>query len=144
MIDLNFFAGLICCVLAIPTISGYFRIALTDKGVAGHMAMSSVCFAAAYALRTFYWDIVRSPVPEGPWQHWMEMTGGLNVNVIPCALFAYGALRSMRAIYGTIPDEERANWTVFTAWLYPPWRISVWLRFLCRKARAAVNINKEK
>ena len=138
MIDWNSISGLIACLLAIPTISGYFRIALTDKFVAGHMATSAVCFAAAYALRTFYWDMVRSVVPTDAWAAWSLMVGGLTVNVVFNALFAYGAYRSLHAIYGTIPDEERANWNILTAWLYPPWRVGVWLRFVARKVRASI------
>lgn len=120
MIDANHATSYIAVLFALPVIFAYARIAGSASEIVRHMSVSLICVVGAFAMRTLFWDV--APAAAGPsWSQLRDSVGGVvTVNTVFNAAFAYGLWRGLRALHLMVPDEERRNWPVWRAWLYPP------------------------
>ena len=132
MIEPHQVTAILAFAASMPITIGYARIALFDRGVAGHMAMSTFCVTGAYAWRGLYWDVGRLVLGPETWAEWYRATDGLAINNFWNVVVIYGGWRGLRAMHEMIPDRDRHAWRTWNAWLYPPWRTAAWLRQIAR------------
>lgn len=102
---------------------GYARaLAQRSRGPVFHLVTSICLVFVTYVARTLYWDVFHSDQRDAV-QH---------INLIFDFLAIWGGIHGHVAIYQMIPEEDRSRWTIFTAWLYPPFLVSGPFRRLFR------------
>ena len=76
---------------------------------------------AAYIARSFYWEVVPVAlrfVHPSAWISWYGYTG-LAINMIFSLLFLRGLSHLLVLLWLLIPNEDRNEWTLWTAPWYP-------------------------
>ena len=116
-IDFNTVTTLLMVSTMLTLVVGYARALTTHSEVVFHLVASIILVFLSCAARVTYWIYI-TPDAEAynqlfPWLNLVTIWGGIHGHI---------------AIYLMIPDKDRTKWFIFTAWLYPPFTMSVWLK----------------
>lgn len=104
---------------------GYARALLQSKHDVVFHLVASICLVyVAYTLRTGYWDILVMADVVGERHRYM--------NLVFNGLTIWGGLHGHIAMHRMIPAEERGNWSLWTAWMYPPFMVFGFMRRFAR------------
>ena len=106
----NHITSIIAFLLSFPIGYAYLRVSRDSSTVVRHLSVSLFCVAAAFAWRTFLWDILPWILSESLWQAMYLRSGGVTINTGFNVIFAYGCYRGMQAMHLMVPVEERRRW----------------------------------
>lgn len=123
--ELTSLTSFVAATTMLTLVVGYARVLTNERGTVFHLAASISLVLLAYVMRTLYWDAL-------PMDMWLKDVYGRQINVTFDAIALWGAMHGHVAIYRMIPQPERDNWTIWTAWAYPPVVVSLHLRKFLR------------
>jgi hypothetical protein len=98
-----------------------------DEDVTYRLSAGISLVIIAYVARGFYWGVAPAIVNvAGPslWDRWYEMTG-TSVNLLFTAVMLRGLFHLLVLLLLLIPEEERGNWSIWSAPFYPTGRIVI-------------------
>lgn len=104
---------------------GYARALIQSRhDVVFHLVASITLVYVAYTLRTNYWDF--------PWFDGLKDRYFLRMNFLFNALALWGGIHGHTAMHRMIPLEDRDKWSLWIAWLYPPFTVFGFVRRFLR------------
>lgn len=118
--DVTFVTTMLAAGTMATLLVGYARALGTRNGAVFHLVASIILVFGAYIARTLYWDWIAPSVMVTPYTR-------DDINPWFDAVAVWGGVHGHIAIYKMIPDEDRRQWHILTAWLYPPFAMSTWL-----------------
>jgi hypothetical protein len=115
-IELTTITSVFAGVTLLTLVLGYVRALFDRSGAVFHLVASIILVFGSYVMRTVYWDIA--------WLQNQTISTTVGINVYFDLIVLWGGFHGHFAIYKMIPEHDRNKYTVFTAWLYPPFILS--------------------
>lgn len=78
-----------------------------------------VLLSISYILRSGYWDVLQWVLPRENWVVVRDFFGGQNMSSAFNAIVVVAVYYLLSARYYLIPDDERAGWHWWNAFLHP-------------------------
>jgi hypothetical protein len=123
-ITMTMFTSTVAALTMLTLVVGYGRALLSRQGAVFHLVSSICMIYIAYVARTTYWDMLF--IRDAGWPTREDINPWFDVLAI------WGGIHGHIAIYLMIPKEDRDKWTIFTAWLYPPFMVASPFRRMLR------------
>ncbi|WP_417261696.1 hypothetical protein [Celeribacter sp.] len=118
--SLNYFSALTAFLVLLLVARGFLPLlSMRKRDFLSYATLGIALIASATIGRAAYWDLTRLVVGPEVWAAWVDASGGVTVNVVPNIMVLAGGVALLKARFLLIPEEDRANWNLFTAAFYP-------------------------
>lgn len=118
--SLNYISAVTAFLILALVARGFLPLlSVRQRDFLSYATLGIAMIAAATIGRAAYWDLLRLIVGAETWATWVDASGGVAVNVLPNIMVFLGGLSLLKARWLLIPEEDRANWNLFTAAFYP-------------------------